>query len=156
MTIIIIIIMPPQSLRWTLATFLVSWPYTQSVGLVRQGNSPSQGLYTHSGQHTKNKHLQISMPRVRFEPMTPAFQQEKTVHSLDCAATDRPKMNLVQEIVLVFFLSKLRKWICGAENPRTIELKLASVPTFPSTTISHLTLQCWGLSIYFSAFKHIS
>jgi hypothetical protein len=41
-----------------LAAFSVSWSYTQSVGLLRRGISPSQGLYVHTEQHkhTINAH----------------------------------------------------------------------------------------------------
>jgi hypothetical protein len=38
-------------LRWGLAAFSVSWPYTQSVGLLGRGISLSQGLYLHTIQH---------------------------------------------------------------------------------------------------------
>jgi hypothetical protein len=33
--------------------------------------------------YTQNKHTQTSMPPVGFEPMIPAFEWAKTVHSLD-------------------------------------------------------------------------
>jgi hypothetical protein len=39
------------ALCWALDGFSVSWSYTQSVGLLRQGISPSQGLYLHTEQH---------------------------------------------------------------------------------------------------------
>jgi hypothetical protein len=38
-------------LCWTLAIFSVSYSYTQSVGLLGRGVSPSQGRYLHTGQH---------------------------------------------------------------------------------------------------------
>jgi hypothetical protein len=37
--------------------------------------------------YTQNERTQTSMPRVRFEPMIPAFERAKTVHALDRAAT---------------------------------------------------------------------
>jgi hypothetical protein len=37
-------------LCWALAAFSVSWSYTQSVGLLGRGISPSQGLYLHTEQ----------------------------------------------------------------------------------------------------------
>jgi hypothetical protein len=39
------------ALRLALAAFLVSWTYTQSVGLLGRGISPSQGRYLHTEQH---------------------------------------------------------------------------------------------------------
>jgi hypothetical protein len=44
-------------------------------------------LYAYSKAQTQNKHKQISMPRVRFEPMIPVFERAKTVHAVDSAAT---------------------------------------------------------------------
>jgi hypothetical protein len=53
------------------------------------GGSVRRKAATYTGQHThtQNKRRQISMPRVGFEPMIPAFEQVKTVHALDRAAT---------------------------------------------------------------------
>jgi hypothetical protein len=61
--------------------------YTQSVGLLGRGISPSQGRYLHRTTQTQNKRTQTSMPRVGFELTIPVFEQEKTVHDLDRAAT---------------------------------------------------------------------
>jgi hypothetical protein len=55
-----------------------------SVGLLARVISLSQGHYL---TQTQNKHKPTSMPRVRFEPTTPAFEQAKTVHALDHATT---------------------------------------------------------------------
>jgi hypothetical protein len=41
----------------------------------------------HRITQTQNKCTQKSMPRVGLEPMTPVFEQAKTVHALDCAIT---------------------------------------------------------------------
>jgi hypothetical protein len=57
------------------------------VGLLGRGISPFQGHYLHTGQHKQNKRTQTSMPRMKFEPTTPAFERVKTVDALDC---DRP------------------------------------------------------------------
>jgi hypothetical protein len=65
-------------------TFLL---YTQSVGLLRRGISPSQGRYLHAEQHKQNKRTQTSMPSVWFELMVPVFERAKTVHALDRAAS---------------------------------------------------------------------
>jgi hypothetical protein len=39
------------ALCWALASFSLSWSYTQSVGLIGREISPSQGRYLHTGQH---------------------------------------------------------------------------------------------------------
>jgi hypothetical protein len=50
------------------------------------GDQPiARPLPTHRATQTEYKHT--SMPRVGFEPMIPVFEQAKTVHALDCAAT---------------------------------------------------------------------
>jgi hypothetical protein len=59
--------------------------YTQSVGLLGWGISPSQT--THRTTQMQNKRTQTSMPRVGFQPTIPLFEQAKTVHALDCVAT---------------------------------------------------------------------
>jgi hypothetical protein len=52
------------------------------------GDQPvSRPLPTHMATQTQNKRTQTSMPRVEFEPTTPVFEQAKTVHALDRAAT---------------------------------------------------------------------
>jgi hypothetical protein len=62
--------------------------FTQMVGLLRRGMSPSQGRYPHTGQHnTKYTHTHTSMPRVGFESTIPASERAKTVHASDRAAT---------------------------------------------------------------------
>jgi hypothetical protein len=59
----------------------------QSVGLLGRVNSSSRDLYLHTGQHKHRINTQTPMPRVVFEPTTPVFEQAKTVHALDRAAT---------------------------------------------------------------------
>jgi hypothetical protein len=49
---------------------------------------------------TQNKHTQISMPCVGFEPMTPAFERAKTVHALDDAATVMGETNKAVAMLL--------------------------------------------------------
>jgi hypothetical protein len=44
-------------------------------------------LSTHRTTQTQTKRTQTSMPRVRFEPTTSAFEWAKMVHALDHAAT---------------------------------------------------------------------
>jgi hypothetical protein len=66
---------------WPLLHFR-NYFYTAGLGRVI---SPSQGRYLQTGQH--KQHTQTSMPRVRFEPMIPAFERAKTVEALDRAAT---------------------------------------------------------------------
>jgi hypothetical protein len=52
------------------------------------GNQPvARPLPTHKTAQTQNKRTQSSMPRVRFEPTTPVFEQAKTDYALDHATT---------------------------------------------------------------------
>jgi hypothetical protein len=46
-----------------------------------------RSLPTHRTTQTQNKLRQTSMPRMGFEPTTPAFERAKTVHALDRATT---------------------------------------------------------------------
>jgi hypothetical protein len=55
------------------------------------------------------------MPRVGFEPMTPVFERETTVHILDGAATVIAIMNIRCEFLIVchnFTESDRRDWSC--------------------------------------------
>jgi hypothetical protein len=77
--------------------------YTQSVGLLGQEISPSQGRYLHKttqtqnkrthtstprvGFEAQNKRTQTSMPQVGFESTIPVFERAKTVRALDRAVT---------------------------------------------------------------------
>jgi hypothetical protein len=70
----IIIISGFTALCWALAAFSVSWSYTQSVGLLGRGISPSQGS------------TQTSMPWAGFEPTNRVFERAKKVHALERAA----------------------------------------------------------------------
>jgi hypothetical protein len=75
-----------QNLR-TLAAFF-SFLILHTVGLLGLGNQPVAGpLPTHRTTQTQNQRTQTSMPRVGFEPTIPVFEQAKTVHTLDRAAT---------------------------------------------------------------------
>jgi hypothetical protein len=70
------------ALCWALAAFSVSWSFTQSVGLLERGISPSQGHYLHTEQHKhrrnahrhpclewdSNPRSQCSSGRRRFMP----------------------------------------------------------------------------------------
>jgi hypothetical protein len=59
--------------------------YTQSVGLLERGIKPvARPLPTHRTTQTQNECTQTSIPRVVFEPTTPAFERAKTDHALDC------------------------------------------------------------------------
>jgi hypothetical protein len=52
------------------------------------GDQPvAKSLLIHKTTQTQNKRTQTSMPRVGFEFTTPVFEQAKTVHTLDHAAT---------------------------------------------------------------------
>jgi hypothetical protein len=68
-----------------LFSFLI---YTYSMGLLGRGDQPvARPLPTHRTTQTQNKHTQISMPRVVFEPLFPFVERAKTAHALDRAAT---------------------------------------------------------------------
>jgi hypothetical protein len=56
----------------------ISWPSDQPV---------TRPLPTHRTTQTQNKLTQIYIPRVGFEPTTPAFKWAKMVQALDRAAT---------------------------------------------------------------------
>jgi hypothetical protein len=51
------------------------------------GGSAHRKASAYAGQHDQNKRIQISMPRVGFEPTIPAFERAKTVHALDRTAS---------------------------------------------------------------------
>jgi hypothetical protein len=70
------------------------WPLFQFPNLYTVGRTPwrsdqpvTKPLPTRRSTQTQNKRTQTSMPWVGFEPTTPAFEREKTVHALDRAAT---------------------------------------------------------------------
>jgi hypothetical protein len=44
-------------------------------------------LSTHMTAQKQNKRTQASIPRLGFEPMTPVFKRERTVHALHRVAT---------------------------------------------------------------------
>jgi hypothetical protein len=74
---------------WAMAQPAVSVTYshTQPVGLLGRGNGPSLGRYLHTQNNTHNKRTRTFIHWVEFEPTIPAFEQAKTVHALDHAAT---------------------------------------------------------------------
>jgi hypothetical protein len=69
-----------------LGRFLSFLIYTQSIGLLERGISPSQGRYLHKEQHKQNKHTQKSLPRVGFEPTIPVIERAKAFDALDRAS----------------------------------------------------------------------
>jgi hypothetical protein len=84
----------PISLSMALQPFVGPWPlfqfldlFTQKIGLLGRGISPSQGRYLHTEQHKQNKRTQTCMSQVGFEPTIPVFENAKTVHTSDRAAT---------------------------------------------------------------------
>jgi hypothetical protein len=52
-----------------------------------QDHPVARPLPTHRTTQTQNKRTQTSMPGIGFELMNPVFEQAKTVHALDRAAT---------------------------------------------------------------------
>jgi hypothetical protein len=55
------------------------FPWTGDQSVIRL-------LPTHRSAQTQNKLIQISMPRVGFEPTNPTFERAKTVHALEHGA----------------------------------------------------------------------
>jgi hypothetical protein len=86
------------ALCWALSAVSVSYPYMQSVCVLRRGISPWQNLHLpmYRKAETQNKHIQTSMPRVGFEPMTSVFEQAKTVHALHRATTVSGKVMTIR------------------------------------------------------------
>jgi hypothetical protein len=64
------------ALCWALASFSVSWSFTESVGLLGWGIIPSQGHYLHTGQHehriNTHKHLHASSGIQTHDPCVSA------------------------------------------------------------------------------------
>jgi hypothetical protein len=69
-----------------LGSFFSFFTYTQSVGLLGRGMSPSQGRYLHTGQHKYRINTQTTMPRVGFEHTTTVFKRAKNLNALDRTA----------------------------------------------------------------------
>jgi hypothetical protein len=74
--------------------FVGPWPIFSFLILYTVGRTPwtadqpvARPLPIHRTTKTQNKRKQISMPRVGFEPMTPAFERAKMVHAIDHTAT---------------------------------------------------------------------
>jgi hypothetical protein len=70
-------------------------PLFQFHNLYKVGGTPwtvdqpvARPLPTHRTTQTQNKRTQTSMPRVGFEPTIPVFERAKTVHALECLATE--------------------------------------------------------------------
>jgi hypothetical protein len=76
---------------WTLFQFLDL--FTQLVRLLGRRISQSQG--THRTAQMQNKRTRTSMPQDGFEPTITMFEQAKTVHALDRAATVIGKINYI-------------------------------------------------------------
>jgi hypothetical protein len=70
---------------WILATFEFLNPDAggRTPWMVYQ--PVARPLFKHMTAQTQNRRAQTSMSRVGFEPMIPAFEEEKTVQYLDCA-----------------------------------------------------------------------
>jgi hypothetical protein len=76
-----------------LQPFAGPWPLLQFRNLFytdakTHRTSESQGRYLHTGQRKHRINAQTSMPRVGFEPTSPASERAKTVYALDREATE--------------------------------------------------------------------
>jgi hypothetical protein len=58
------------------------------LGSLEVGSARCKSRYLHRTTQTQNKRRQTSMPHVEFEPTTPVFERAKTVHALNCTATE--------------------------------------------------------------------
>jgi hypothetical protein len=67
---------------WPLSHFFI-FSILFTIDRIGREIGPSQGWYLRTEQHKQNKRTQTSMPRVGFEPTTPAFELAKTIHALD-------------------------------------------------------------------------
>jgi hypothetical protein len=56
--------------------FSVSWSYTQSVGLIGCGISPTKGLYLHTGLYNHRINAYV-VPRLGFEHTISVFERER-------------------------------------------------------------------------------
>jgi hypothetical protein len=77
-----------------LQPFIGPWPHFSFLILHPVSSIPWTGdqpvsklLLTEITTETQNKRTQTSIPRLRFETTTPAFERTKTVHALDREAT---------------------------------------------------------------------
>jgi hypothetical protein len=61
--------------------------YTQSVGLLGRGISPSQDRCLHTEQHKHRIKTQASLSRVGFEHTIPVFERANMVRALNLAGT---------------------------------------------------------------------
>jgi hypothetical protein len=80
---------------------------TQSARLLGREVRLSQGghTYTHRATRTGNKRTRTSMPRVGFALTIPVFKRAKTVHALDCAATEIAKRKILLQKLLRFIFN---------------------------------------------------
>jgi hypothetical protein len=78
--------------------------FSQTVGLLGLGISPSQGRYVNTGQHKHRINAythQISMPWMGFEPTIPASERGKTVHDLEPASSVTGPCFLQTHIIII-------------------------------------------------------
>jgi hypothetical protein len=128
-----------------LGRFFSSLIYTQSVGLLGLGISPSEGRYIHRTTQTKTKRTQTSIPRVGFEPTIPVFERAKTVHALDRAAT-----------VIGCSFSKLDKNICVKINVQWNELLIQLCEKFLRVRFLNVLKKPWDILLQPNEIKSIS
>jgi hypothetical protein len=60
------------------------------------GGSAHWKAFTYTGQHNAEKYRHTSMLPVLSEPMNPEFKWSKTIHTLDCAATEISTWNCME------------------------------------------------------------
>jgi hypothetical protein len=90
-------------------TFSVSWSYTQSIGLLGWGISPSQGLYLRIEQHTHRIKAQNTESHdVRVRTTILVFERAKTIHATDRAAAVIPRGFLIK---ILCFAAALERYV---------------------------------------------
>jgi hypothetical protein len=129
------------ALCWALAAFAVSWSFTQSVGLLGQEISPSQGRYLHTGQHEHriNAHKYPSF-KLRFEPTIPVFERANRVHALDRAAT---AIDLLPTTYLKNSVPISQKMHCVSVTRNSCLIGFVEIiPVYPKKHTKHVNKLC--------------
>jgi hypothetical protein len=83
------------ALFWYVATFLVSWSFTQSVGLLGRGIGQSQGRYLHTGQH---KH-RINAHNTDIHALSGIRNHDSSVRADEDSSCVRPHGNCDRHVV---------------------------------------------------------
>jgi hypothetical protein len=138
-----------------LQPFVWSWPLFQFLNPYTVGRIPWTGdqlvarpLPTHRTTQKQNKCTQTSMPRVEFEPTTPAFERLKTIHTSGCEATAISfSKNTVHHYPFIFV-----HFIQVVLFPNDFGIKYCHLPGFPWLIVTGSRLGDW---IYWHIFTQL-